>query len=401
MHRVCISRRVLGEPFDLCVMGKELRRSDGIPPDCWVFGDPDAELNLELLSILSRMSIRRVPERFTKAFAALGHTGPIRWQHALPRVEFDAFLAEMLEDIRSLLDRGCVAYYTEVFRRTREGLRALGRARVDKVRLDRYWLNEPNETNRSALRSLDPQSDGLAAPVVYSQTSTVSGRLIVESGPRILTLPRKYRDVIVSRFKGGKIVSIDFSSLEPRLILVAQGRPAPEDIYAEVCDSVFGGSLTRLQAKAVIISLLYGASEATISRASGLKNGELKAAIEGVSSFFGLDAFHERLLEEAKLTGSIRNYFGRPLTIGDRRNLGNLYAQSSAVDYALLGFSGAIEMIRERQLDIIPLFNIHDDLLLDVHPDHERYLDEIGVRCGQVAGVNEVFPVRRKEIGSV
>lgn len=401
MSIICIKRDVLGEPLDLCVIDGILKRSDGAPAGSWVLGDQGAEFDISLLAQLSNMSIRTVPDRFKRAFHTLNHEKPIRWQHALPKAEFQNFLHGMLDDIKILLNEGCVAYYTEVFRRTRECLGALGHARIDRTRLDRYRDLEPNETNRSALSSLQPDADGFAKQTVYSQTSTVTGRLIVESGPRILTLPKRYRDVIVSRYENGMIISLDYRSLEPRIVLAAQGRPAPKDIYAEVCDTIFKGALTRLQAKAITISLLYGAQEATIAKASGLSNGELQRAIESIVDYFGMNKFHERLLSEAQETGKIKNYFGRPLVLGDRWKLTNRYAQSSAVDAALLGFFHAIKFIKENELKIIPIFNIHDAMILDVHPDHVKYLDEVGRRCGQIPMFNDGFPVRCEEISSV
>lgn len=401
MPRVCIERDVLGERFDICIDSGKLSRCDGIPSGSWTLGVPSSLMSLEILSTLSNIPIRKIPGRFTRAFKTLNHVDPVRWQFALPSGEFDAFMHGMLEDIKILLERGCVAYYTEVFRRTRECLGALGRACIDAGRLERYIAHEPNESNRSVLQSFRPLDDGLAPRVTYNQTSTVTGRLIVESGPRILTLSKRYRDMIVSRYEGGRVLSLDFSSLEPRIILIAQGREAPRDIYAEVCETIFGGMLTRLQAKAVTISLLYGASESTIQHASGLSGAELKKAIEGITAFFGLEHLLQRLIEEAQHTGGIKNYFGRPLVIGDRRKLINLYAQSSAVDAALLGFANGIDEIKDKQLKIIPIFSIHDALVLDVHPDHEGYIDGIVKRCGQVSEIKEVFPVRCEEISNV
>lgn len=398
MPLFCIGRHALGEQLDLCVTDGGYRWSDGIPPDTWALGDSSSVLDLSLLAKLSGMTIRDVPERFRVAFKSLGHTGPVRWRQAMPENEFRAYIDGMLESIRTLLNSGCVGYYTEVFRRARECLGALGRARIDGGRLVNHIAVEANETNRSALQSFTPDSDGWAPRVSYDQVATVTGRLVVSGGPRILTLPKRCKDIITSRYEGGTIVSLDYSSLEPRVILGAQGRVAPRDIYAEMCDVAFSGALTRAQAKAVTISLLYGARDATISRASGLTGQELRRAIEGVSQFFTIDALSERLLEEARQTGIIRNYYGRPIIIGDRKNLMNYYAQSTAVDAALLGFASAVELIKRDALEIIPLFVIHDALMLDVHPDFVGYIEIIARQCGQIRGFNVEFPVRCEEM---
>ena len=70
----------------------------------------------------------------------------------------------------------------------------------------------------SSLRTFLPDDTGQAKKVRYDQIGTTTGRLTVKSGPAILTLPQKYRDVISSRYDQGKVIQIDFVSVEPRVL---------------------------------------------------------------------------------------------------------------------------------------------------------------------------------------
>lgn len=47
----------------------------------------------------------------------------------------------------------------------------------------------------------------------------------------------------------------------------------------------------------------------------------------------------------------------------------NHYVQSTAVDVAMLGFLNILEYVEElgKQEDIVPIFILHDALILDIH----------------------------------
>ena len=403
MALVCILRHILGEDWDLLydTASGEKRRCDGPPGGVWVLGDRRAELSIDILAELSGMEVATRPDGpHVKAFdlVASGSSVPIRWGHGLPEARFRSFVSQMLESIRGLLSTGCVTYYTDVFRRTRECLGALGHARINLGRLEAYRAGEANETNRTALDSFRPGTDGFAEAITYSQTSTVTGRLIVEHGPRILTLPKRYRDIIVPEHPNGKIFALDYKSLEPRVVLLAMGREPPDDIYAHVADDVLQGRVNRDQAKATTISLLYGASEKTVEQVSGLHGADLRLAMDGVAGFLRFDELMERLLAQVRRTDTILNGYGRPVKAPDRRKLLNYYSQSTAVEVVLLGFWGVIQLIRREGWRIKPVGCIHDAMLFDAHPDFVGYIERIRQQAESVEGYEARFPVKCEEI---
>lgn len=400
LDHVCIAPGFWGEGMFLIIdlTRGTFRWSMTQLPDAWTLGAPDAGLDLSILARLSGMPLRMTPgPEFASAFAQLGATG-IRWRHAVPKLRFDAFVAGLLDDIRGLLGTGCVAYHTQVFRRTQECLRALETCRVDGARLDGCIRHEPNESVRSTLWSFGSVADGYAGRVVYDQLSTVTGRLVVTRGPRVTTLPKRYRDIVVSRFPGGSIGTMDFRSLEPRVILASEGRSAGIDIYDDVCRSI--PTLNREQAKVLTISLLYGAGEETLERVSGLSGPDLFGATQALTAYFGLDGLHRRLNDELGASGRIRNRYGRPIFIdaAAQRKLVNYWAQSTAVDCALLGFGQGIDLVRRMGWRIVPLYVVHDALVVDVHPDDKVHIDGMMDECSRMVGFSQPFPLRYEEL---
>jgi hypothetical protein len=399
MPRVCIDRALIGEPLHLLLdTATGMFNACPTPPaDAWVLGDPQAIRSIDVLASLAGIVVPKGPAtRFRTAFDHLAPGQPIRWRHAIPKREFDAYIASLLQASRDALGHECLGYYERVTIKARAALKGLERAHVDADQLRAYLSIETNPTNRSALESLMPRSDGLASSIQYCQTATVTGRLTVASGPRILTLPKRCRNVIKSRYPDGKVVSIDYRSLEPRIALFAVGRDAPDDIYDAI--GSLGSIPDRKTAKIITISLLYGAADGTIGRLSGLRNGELRDAISAVSEFFSISTLFDALLEQARDGDTIRNGYGRCVRATDRRKLVNYYCQSTATDAALLGFARGIDLIRQRSWVMHPLFFIHDAMTLDVHPDFVEYIDEIRSECEGVPGYERRFPMTIEEL---
>lgn len=401
MADVCIARTILGEELDLLydVLKGTYRWVDGAPADAWILGDLDADLSLDALARLSCLKIHDRPaDRFLAAFQTLKSSNNIKWRYSIPKREFDSFITTLLNDARNALTSSCIGYYLDVFRRVRVCLRDLGHVKIDQAKLRSYMALETNPSNKSALETLRPDQDGLSKKIVFDQFATVTGRLTTVSGPRVLTLPKRYRDVFVSKYDGGSIVEFDFRSIEPRVVLQRMGIESPDDVYEFITDKILDYSITRQQAKIMIISLLYGASNQTIGQLSGLSNGELKRVVGMIRDFFKLDDLHEQLLDQLKEHKHITNHYGRYICVSDTDKLINYFAQSSSTDAALLGFSNGIEFIKKNEFLIDPIFPIHDAMMFDVHPDFKKYINLVAVEIGNVPGFNRVFPVVTKEL---
>jgi len=122
--------------------------------------------------------------------------------------------------------------------------------------------------------------------------------------------------------------------------------------------------------------------------------------MEHLGSYFGVRSIRAKLAAEFKANGFIKNRYGRVIRPKKDapRLLYNYFIQSTAVDAALLGFAGAIDLCKAEKWSIRPLFVIHDALLLDVAPGADIYLDRILDRCADINGFACKFPVRVENV---
>ena len=105
-----------------------------------------------------------------------------------------------------------------------------------------------------------------------------------------------------------------------------------------------------------------------------------------MNEFFGLDQLRERLVQEYESNNRefILSFYGRYLDTRDAKPymLLNYFTQSTAVDVALYGFRNFLRVIRGNQ-SIVPLFILHDALVLDVHNSTLDQLNTLKNACSK------------------
>ncbi len=233
---------------------------------------------------------------------------------------------------------------------------------------------EKNETITSCLSTFQPNRDSFSEVTHYNLANNISGRLTVKNGPSILTLPKRHRKILDTRFTNGDVLSLDFSSLEPRFCLSLIGKQIKGDLYDEI-KNVLGLDVDRVIIKRAIISVLYGAHYTSLK---GISEARAKDVFFSIKEFFELD----RLLEFATNVdskGLRKNYFGRPLwNLEEQKEniLTNNYIQSSAVDLALSYFTS---LVGKLNTDVfVPIFVLHDAIIFDVNNDYkEEFLNVV------------------------
>ena len=242
----------------------------------------------------------------------------------------------------------------------------LNAGKINTLTYKAFLEVEQNETIKSILRTFKPVSS-YAKKISYNRVANVSGRLVVNSGPNILTLPKRCRSILESRFKRGKILSVDFNALEPRLCLKLNNKDTEGDIYKLINDMLEYDDIDRSVIKRAIISVLYGAHYSSLKNISPEK---AKEVFNCIKELFGIN----KILEISKNIDNIgirRNYFGRPIWNGreDKDHiLINNYIQSSAVDIALTYFT---ELTKEVNTNLsVPLYILHDAIIFDVSDDY-------------------------------
>ena len=93
--------------------------------------------------------------------------------------------------------------------------------------------------------------EGFLATPRYSRCGTTTGRLTIKKGPQILTMKKEYRSML------NNAKQVDFSSMEPRLLLATQGKFPEGDLYEWIANEAgLGGS--RAKNKVSILASLYG-----------------------------------------------------------------------------------------------------------------------------------------------
>lgn len=286
----------------------------------------------------------------------------------LPDHYLKMFLNEEKELMEECLDLDKDYSYLNIFNNHTFVFDSLVQSKIDGLLLLAYKEIEKNETIISNLNSFNPKNS-FSRRVNYNRVETTTGRLTVKSGPKILTIPSRCRNIIKSRFNKGHIVHIDFKSLEPRIMSYITGNDFCEDIYEEI-HSNLSFKTDRSVIKRAVISLTYGSSIKNIENMTVEKTKEISEIIEDYFNF-------NKLIDLSKKVDQYnlrRNYFGRPIhnlnEKNDRKILNN-FIQSTAVDISLNYF---YELIKKTDRDnSLPLFIIHDAIIFDVSSD---YIDE-------------------------
>ena len=323
----------------------------------------------------------------------------VPWALTMPQSVFLGALRELgdyLIDNFSSLD---LEYYLTHVKATSEVFDHLQPAKIDPVA---WKVFGEDKHATQIIRSFEPDQLGFAQDVVYSR-ETKTGRTKVVSGPKILSLPKDKRSLLTSRFgKKGKIISLDYRSLEPWVALALGGDPsttitippsssllgypplAPsptvvEDLYAHISKKLGISEIPRNTVKEVVLSQLYGASrETVVSKLDSVRDAD--GLIELLDDFFGLQKMRQRLKEENEASGRtfLKSYFGRHVDTREAEDymLLNYFIQSTAVDVALYGFKRVLEAI-EGDTKIVPLFLVIDSIVLDVHEEAEGRLPEL------------------------
>lgn len=369
-----------------------------IPHDAWILGPCDRPTrSLHSLALAHGVSIKLNPggKYASSAGQLLGHDpllSEIAWRHYMTAHDFKSYVTELVMSAFSVMTLQDTDYYLNVYLPMMEFLGSL-----TPPRIDRSVYNEHVLTNVSpALRTFVPDHDGLAAPIVYTKFRTKTGRLIVASGPDILTLPRDCRDIIVSRDPSGAIAYVDYSSMEPRLVLGLAGREVAGDLYIAVGETVGKPRAPRDRLKLTVTSVLYGAGVESVARTMDCS---LRAASEisgRIDDYFNAGDLRRRLEVEYEAQGFVRNLYGKRV-YPDNASLGlllNNFAQSSAVDGAILGFQRGTH---EAGDGIKTLFVLHDASFVDVtsRPALRRFV----AGAERIPGISVKMPLSIQRIG--
>jgi DNA polymerase I-like protein with 3'-5' exonuclease and polymerase domains len=313
----------------------------------------------------------------------------IPWMHVMPKGMFHKQLLSLLDQLWSVIREEHDQYYMNQFLSNRELLMALQQPLVDVPHLRK--VIEGAGLKRGEILKFLPEKGDVSPRSIYNQTGSITGRLTIESGPNILTLKREHRRILKSRFEGGKIIQIDISSLEPRIALAVAGKESPDDVYNFIGDKVLKGSLTRDQVKIAVLSCMYGASAWSLSKQIP-KELDAKKILMEIKRYLKIPSLQRDLEKQIDKLGYIKNLCGRK--IRSHESVVNHFLQSSGVDVSFNIFSQIIDDLQKNNINFVPIYVIHDALVLDIGgTDYKNILEltNIAYKADKLEGI---FPVK-------
>jgi len=390
--QVVISGNCLGTIQNLIHDGDKFTWSNDIPDNSWLFGFENAKRDIGLVATAAKYELstfENTPHKRSMDTIFGDKDVNIPWMHVMPRVMFNKQLLSLLDQLWCVINENHDQYYMNQFVSNRGLLMGLQEPHIDVPALKQVVRD--SGLKRGEVLKFMPASGNVSPKSSYSQIGSITGRLVIDSGPNILTLKRENRRILKSRFKGGKIVQIDISSLEPRIALSFAGKDSPDDIYEFVGNSVLEGTLTRAQVKIAVLSCMYGASAWSLSKQIP-KEFNAKKILSDIKRYFKIKALQEKLSAESSKLGYIKNLYGRK--IFSKESSVNHFLQSSGVDVSFDIFLQIIKDLNKDNIDFVPIYVIHDALVIDVSKDGYDRVIEITNKSYKTDNLDCIFPVK-------
>jgi DNA polymerase-1 len=233
----------------------------------------------------------------------------------------------------------------------------------------------------------------------FNQTVAETGRLS-SMNPNLQNIPirtavgREIRDAFVAE-EGWRLVSLDYSQVELRILAHVCGEPAMadafrrgEDIHTATAAEVFGLELgdvdrvTRDRAKAVNFGIVYGISDFGLSEQLSIPRDEARRYIDAyLARYPRVRSFIDTTIAAATQDGFVTTLLGRRRPIPElsgrtvqQRQLGerlavNTIIQGSAADIIKVAMIRAYDALREAGVQARMVLQIHDELLVEAPAD--------------------------------
>ena len=256
---------------------------------------------------------------------------------------------------------------------------------------------------------------------LYKQALTVTGRLSSVE-PNIQNMPIRteegqiIRDVFASRFDNGKIMSIDYSQIELRILAHMANDPAMielfnsgVDFHTATASNIFNvkteevTKTMRRYAKAINFGIIYGMSAWGLSETIGVSPKDAS-----FYRFKAVDEFLKKTVSDAKDNGYTKTMFNRIRYIPElasmnkniyefgKRTAMNAPIQGSAADIIKMAMIKVKEAFDERKYKSLLIAQVHDELVFDIYPGEEN---EIALVVKDI--MENTYPLKVKLIAEV
>ena len=217
------------------------------------------------------------------------------------------------------------------------------------------------------------------AKVNYSTKKTLTGRIPCSDryNPQNLNKDGDDRKKIISRFRNGRIYQFDYTSFEARIALYLSEDEEfiqdyyDKDLHSETATIIFEThdftSEQRDVAKLANMAIMYGASEATAMKLLG-NYPDHHEKLRRIKVF--LEPIFKRakeIIEESNQNGYLINKWGSIIKPEKDYAGFNNYLQSIAAEIVVDKVLEIKELLKPYKSQF--LFQVHDSLVFDVHPE--------------------------------
>ncbi len=242
----------------------------------------------------------------------------------------------------------------------------------------------------------------------FNQTITATGRLS-SSNPNLQNIPirteigKKIRSAFVPESKTDKIVSLDYSQIELRVLAHLSGDKAlikafeqDRDIHSFVASQIYDVDIKevtsemRSRCKAVNFGLIYGQGPFGLSKTTGMNMAEAKKFIDDYfARYKSIQQFKSDAIEKVKKTGFAETICGRRRKISDLKSKNtnvrsqaerlviNTLIQGSAADLIKIAMIRIQKRIEKEKLSAKMILQIHDELVFETAGKESEKLAKI------------------------
>jgi len=233
----------------------------------------------------------------------------------------------------------------------------------------------------------------------YNQAVAATGRLS-SSHPNLQNIPvrtelgRRIREAFVPGHDGWKLLSVDYSQIELRVLAQLSGDQglidafnSGEDFHAQTAARIFDlppdqtahiDPGLRSRAKAVNFGIIYGQGPHGLGQTLEIPFAEAKAIIDRYyATFPRVKDYLDETVEFARQRGYVSTYFGRKRHIPElkssnravrafgERTAMNHPMQGTAADLIKLAMIGVDTQMRAENLEARMLLQVHDELVFE------------------------------------
>ena len=242
----------------------------------------------------------------------------------------------------------------------------------------------------------------------FMQTVTATGRLS-SNNPNLQNIPirsekgREIRRAFVSRDKDHKLMAVDYSQIELRIIAALSEDPNMIqsfrdglDIHAATAAKVYGVSIeevTREQrsaAKAVNFGIIYGQSAFGLAQNLKISRTEAKEIIDSYFEQYGtIKNYMDKVISQAREEGYVETIMKRRRYLPDinsgnaivrgyaERNAINAPIQGSAADIIKMAMISVQSEMKKENVKSKMILQVHDELVFDVHNSEEVLIQDL------------------------